>query len=236
MTIAPRSYIQEMITQNPIVNRQSSIANPFGLYLVMTDPVVGYEECARIAAGEGVKVVQLRMKGVVRDAYIRTAERVRDILARGDSLFIVNDDVEVARAVDADGLHLGQDDMALEEARRIWQAPGKLFGLSTHGQGQDAAAQARRPDYIGVGPVYPTPTKAIPDPTVGLDDLRRVVAACPLPLVAIGGIHRATLPAVLRTGVRNYAVVRAVCAAQDPRAAIRDLRRVERATLASLAR
>lgn len=200
----------------------------FGLYLVMTDPLVGYEECARIAADEKVRVVQLRMKDVAKDVYLATALRVRRVLEGTDSLYIVNDDVEVARAVGADGVHLGQDDMALGEARRRWAEPGKIFGLSTHGRAQDVAAQDSAPDYIGVGPIYPTPTKSVPDPTVGLAYLEQVATRCRIPFVAIGGINARTLPAVLQTGARNYAVVRAVCAAEDPAAAIRALRAVER--------
>ena len=204
----------------------------FGLYLVMTDPVVGYEECARVAAGEGVRLVQLRMKRVAREKYVRTAWRVKRALEGGESLFIVNDDVTVARAVDADGLHLGQDDMDLDEARHAWtDKPEKVYGLSTHGQNQDLAAVDKHPSYIGVGPVFPTPTKALPDPTVGVDYLAAAAKRSPLPVVAIGGIAVNTLPAVLERGIRNYAVVRAVCAAADPCGAIRQLRRVEKEVL-----
>lgn len=200
----------------------------FGLYLVMTDPVVGYEECARIAAGEGVRIIQLRMKHVSQDAIRATAERVKRVLAGSETLFIVNDDVAIAREVDADGLHVGQTDMDLDEVRRHWDACGKILGLSTHGQGQDIAARDKHPDYIGVGPVYATPTKTIPDPAVGVECLVQTVRAAPMPVVAIGGIDRKRLPDVLRAGVRNYAVVRAVCAEPDPARSIRALQRVER--------
>ena len=199
------------------------MGDAFGLYLVMTDPVAGYEACAAAAVRCGVRNLQLRMKGTPRNAVLETALRVREISLGSDTLFIVNDDVTIARDVDADGVHLGQRDMSIDEARRLWSAPGKRFGLSTHDERQAFLAARRSPDYIGVGPVFATPTKAVPDPVLGLERMASIVRASPVAAVAIGGIDCGNLAEVLRRGVRNFCVVRAVNRRPDPETAIREL-------------
>jgi thiamine-phosphate pyrophosphorylase len=140
----------------------------------------------------------------------------------------VNDDVTVAMETDADGVHLGQDDMPITEARTRWGAPGKCFGLSTHDEGHVLRAGAGRPDYIGVGPVFPTPTKVRPDPVLGSARAAAIVRAASCTTVAIGGIHAGNLPALLALGIENFAVVRAVCGETEPREAIARLQTIWR--------
>ena len=200
----------------------------FGLYLVMTDPVAGYEACAAAAVRCGVRHLQLRMKGAPRDAVLETALRVRDVTLGSDTLFIVNDDVTIARNVDADGVHLGQHDMPLDEARRLWPERGKRFGLSTHDEQQTLLASRLSPDYIGVGPVFATPTKAVPDPVLGLERMASIIRSSPVAAVAIGGIDCGNLADVLRHGARNFCVARAVNRRPDPETAIRELQRIWR--------
>ena len=199
-----------------------------GLYLVLTDPVTGYERCAAAAAVCGVGWLQLRMKRAAREEIPAVGRRLREITRGTATRFILNDDVELAREIGADGVHLGQDDMPLDEARRRWPEPGKVFGLSTHNVEQAARAAAVAPDYIGVGPVFATPTKAIPDPVLGLDGMAEMLRAAPIPAVVIGGIDAGNLPAVLAHGAKAFAVVRAVNHAADPEAAIRALQAVWR--------
>ncbi len=200
----------------------------FGLYLILTDPLAGYEACARAAVLEGVRYLQLRMKKRPEAEVLETALLLRRITAGTGTLFIVNDYLSVARDSDADGVHLGQDDMDLTEARGLWPAPGKVFGLSTHDEEQEKAARALSPGYIGVGPVFATPTKDKPDPVLGLDRMGGIIRSSPLTTVAIGGIDAENLPRVLAHGARNFAVVRAVNRASDPRAAIRRLMDIHR--------
>ena len=195
----------------------------FGLYLVMTDPVAGHVECAAAAVRCGVRYLQLRMKEAPRDAVLETALRVREITLGSDTLFIVNDDVMIARDVDADGVHLGQHDLPLDEARRLWPTRGKRFGLSTHNERQALVASRLSPDYIGVGPVFATPAKAVPDPVLGLERMASIVRSAPVAAVAIGGIDCGNLAEVLRRGARNFCVVRAVNRRPDPETAIREL-------------
>ena len=196
---------------------------PFGLYLVLTDPVAGYEACAKAAVECGVRYLQLRMKDAPRAAVLETACALRAITRGTPTRFIVNDDLAVAIESDADGLHLGQGDQPLAEARAGWNSPGKLFGLSTHSLGQAVQALEDFPDYIGVGPVFPTPTKADADPALGAEETGRIVLSTPLTAVAIGGVNAENLPALLEAGIGNFCVVRAVNATPDPAAAIRRL-------------
>jgi thiamine-phosphate pyrophosphorylase len=204
------------------------MGDAFGLYLVMTAPVAGYEACAAAAVRCGVRYLQLRMKGAPRDAVLETALRAREITLGSDTLFFVNDDVTIARDVDADGVHLGQRDLPIDEARRLWTAPGKRFGLSTHDERQALLASRLSPDYIGVGPVFATPTKADPDPVLGIERMAAIVRSAPVATVAIGGIDRGNLAEVLRRGARNFCVVRAVNGRPDPETAIRELQRIWR--------
>lgn len=196
---------------------------PFGLYLVLTDPLVGYERATEAAVAEGLRFVQLRMKNAPREAVLETARAMRAITRGTSTLLVVNDFVDVAADVDADGVHVGQEDMSLVEARRLWNAPGKVFGLSTHNAEQAQAALDLNPDYIGVGPVFRTPTKEKPDPTLGLDAMERIIRATPLCAVAIGGIDAGNLRDVLAHGARNFAVVRAVNRSSKPREEIKRL-------------
>jgi thiamine-phosphate pyrophosphorylase len=207
------------------------MADTFGLYLVLTDPATSYEACTEAAVAEGVRYVQLRMKHAERAEIIDAGRRLRAITAGSGTRFIVNDDVQIAAEIDADGVHLGQDDMPLAEARELWPVPGKLFGLSTHNEQQAGDAEPQRPDYIGVGPIFPTPTKDMPDPQVGPARMGAIIGASPLTAVAIGGINGNNLREVLAAGAVNFAVVRAVTQSENPRSAIAELMQIWRDAL-----
>ena len=197
----------------------------FGFYLVITNPVVGYAKCAEAAVRAGVKIIQLRMKHAAREEILREAREMRRVTAGTETLFIVNDDPSIAAEAEADGVHVGQDDLPPADVRARF--PGlRIVGLSTHNPAQVAASRAQPIDYIGVGPVYATPTKDIPDPTLGLETMRAMIAAAAHPAVAIGGIDATRLADVLAAGARNWAVVRAVCQSPDPYAAIRNLQAI----------
>ncbi len=200
----------------------------FGFYLVMTNPKVGYVACAEAAVKARVRMLQLRMKDVPREEVLAVARQIREVTQGTETTFIVNDDAAIAAEVAADGVHVGQGDMAVEEVRRRFPTL-RIVGLSTHNLGQtQSAAFAQglaRPDYIGVGPVYATPTKKIPDPTLGPEKAGEMIAAAPFPAVAIGGINLETISAIKAAGARNFAVVRPVCGADDPLAAIKVLKK-----------
>ena len=197
----------------------------FGLYLVVTNPATSYERCAEAAVSAGLRYIQLRMKKSGRGHILATARNLRSITRGTATRFIVNDDPALAAEAEADGVHLGQDDMPLPEARRLFPSL-RFFGLSTHNPGQAERAIAVAPDYCGVGPVYATPTKEIPDPFLGPEQAGDIIRHAPFTTVAIGGINADNLPTVLRAGAINFAVVRHVCLSPTPYDAIRMLQDV----------
>jgi thiamine-phosphate pyrophosphorylase len=198
----------------------------YGLYMVMTNPVVGYEACAQAGVNCGVPFIQLRMKNASREEIVAEAHKVREVTRGTDSLFIVNDDVTIAKEVDADGVHLGQGDMSLAEARKIWKTPGKIFGLSTHSEAQAEDAIGQAPDYIGIGPIFPTPTKAIADPDLGVERTGAIAKATPLPHVVLGGIDETNLSDILKAGATNYCAVRAIMQSSTPEVEIQKLQKI----------
>ena len=191
----------------------------FGFYLVMTNPKVGYVERAKAAVKAGGEGMQWRMTRCPREEIVAMAREVRAVTAGTDTLFIVNDDPSIAAEVGADGVHVGQDDMSVAEVRAKYPSL-KIVGLSTHNPEQAREAIAQKPDYIGCGPVWATPTKDIPDPTLGVETAVAMAKSVPFPAVCIGGIDFERLPGLLKAGAKNYSVVRAVCASDDPYAAI----------------
>ena len=203
----------------------------FGLYLVMTNPVAGYAACAQAAVNCGLRYVQLRMKNESRAVILAEARKVRAVTAGTQTRFIVNDDVELAWAADADGVHLGQSDMPLDEARRLWTAPGRIFGLSTHSEAQAEAAVALSPDYIGVGPVFPTPTKALADPALGIGRAGNIIRNSPLTCVALGGLDGTNLASALKAGAVNFCAVRAIMESPEPEKVIRAFQQIWRAAV-----
>ena len=192
-------------------------------------------EIASAAIRGGADALQLREKRATDAQVRRDAERLLPLTRAAGVALIINDRIEVAGAVGADGVHLGQEDPPVAEARCLL-GPSRLIGKSTHSQEQALAAEAEGASYIGLGPVFPTPTK--PDyGSIGPGLIAQVRARVRIPIVCIGGIELSTLPAVLGAGARCVAVVRAVCAAEDPEAAARALktalRQSVRATAAS---
>jgi len=198
-----------------------TLEDGFGFYGILTDPKAGYEALAGTMVARGVRFIQLRMKEASRAEIADTARRMRPIITL-PSLFIINDDPELARDIGADGVHLGQGDMPFEEARGI-VGPDAIMGLSTHDPGQTREACAHGPDYIGVGPVFATPTKEVPDPVIGIQGMKEMLAAASVPAVAIGGIGPANIREVVNAGARNVCAVRAVNGSRDPGAVLDQL-------------
>lgn len=171
------------------------------------------EQVERLAAG-GARFVQLREKHAApREFYESAREAVRVARALGVRL-IINDRLDIALAVDADGVHLGQDDLPPDRARALIGA-NRIVGYSTHNVKQALEADSMPVDYIAVGPVFETSTKANPDPTVGLDLIRELSSRLTRPLVAIGGITLETAPAVIAAGAASVAIISDLYATGD---------------------
>ncbi|MBX3237074.1 MAG: thiamine phosphate synthase [Nitrospiraceae bacterium] len=190
----------------------------------MLDPSVRPDrpltDVLKAAADQGVRLFQYRDKrATMRDAY-RQAQALRRAAEETGSLLIINDRCDLAIAVDADGVHVGQDDLPVEQARKL-VGPGKLVGLSTHNAEQVMAATSAAPDYIGFGPIFSTSTKADHDPLVGINGLRQARELTTLPIFAIGGITLKTVPDLLAAGADGVAVVSAILAAPDLQDALR---------------
>jgi thiamine-phosphate pyrophosphorylase len=182
------------------------------------------ETLLQAALSGGVDIVQLREKELGRDEVERAAQTFRRLCDIHSALFIVNDDPYLAQACDADGVHLGQDDMAVEEAREIL-GPDMIIGLSTHSKEQLAASggTSSAVDYVSVGPIWETPTKE-GRPGVGLDLVKHAAASAPHPFFAIGGVDPGNAAEVVAAGGRRLGVVRAIRDAEDPAAAAEGLR------------
>jgi thiamine-phosphate pyrophosphorylase len=172
------------------------------------------------ALAGGVDLFQLRMKDAGDEEILAAAAVAREACDAAGALFILNDRPDLAATAGADGVHVGQDDGTLEQARAA-AGPELLIGLSTHAPAEIDAGRAA--DYLGVGPVNATPTKP-GRPAVGLELVEHAAAHAAAPFFAIGGIDSESVPAVLHAGARRIAVVRAIAEAADPQAAARELR------------
>jgi len=174
------------------------------------------DAASRALAG-GVRFFQYRNKNGSRREIYEVALRLVRVIRENGALFILNDHVDIAAAIEAHGVHLGQDDLPLTAARRVL-AQGMLAGISTHNIDQARAAQEAGADYIGFGPVYQTSTKEA-GAVQGLEALTIIARAVSIPVIAIGGITRDTIKDVMSTGASGAAVIGALCAATDITAA-----------------
>lgn len=179
----------------------------FGLYVIITKPILSYKQIAEICVEKGVKMLQLREKHLSDRELLAVAREISAITKGTATNFIVNDRVDIALLSDADGVHLGQDDLSIAEARKII-GNDKIIGLSTHSIQQAKDALSQNPDYIGFGPIYATPTKEIADPVVGTELLSEVLAFADVPVVAIGGIDENNATCVIDAGAKNICAVR----------------------------
>ncbi len=199
-----------------------------GLYLVTDRDLCGgrpLQDVVRAAVAGGAAWVQLREKNLSTRAFVEEAAAIKTLLAPHKVPLIINDRLDVALAVDADGVHVGQDDMPYPLARAIL---GKkmIIGLSVETWEDVEAAEKWDVDYLGVSPVFATPTKTDTKGSWGLEGIARIRAFSRHPLVAIGGLNAANTGAAVRAGADGIAVVSAICAAPDPLRAARELCRI----------
>jgi thiamine-phosphate pyrophosphorylase len=185
-------------------------------------PATDLEALLRAALTGGADIVQLREKKLGRAEIERAAGTFRRVADTFSALFVLNDDPELARICDADGVHIGQDDVSAEQAREA-MGPAAIVGLSTHSEEQIAASAGRPVDYISVGPIWETPTKE-GRPGVGLELISHAAADAPHPFFAIGGIDPGNAGEVVAAGAERLCAVRAIRDAADPEAAARELR------------
>ena len=198
-----------------------------GPIYVVTDTTVqsrfSHLQLVRAALAGGADIIQLRMKEGSTRSILEVARECSALCRRAHVPFLVNDRTDIAWAADADGVHLGDDDLPLSLARSLL-GPHRILGASADNI-EDVIARGREgADYCGIGPVFDTSTKTDAGPVLGIDNLARSVDGSPVPLVAIGGMTLERIAEVAATGVHAVALVSAICAADDPEAATRRAR------------
>jgi thiamine-phosphate pyrophosphorylase len=194
-----------------------------GLCLILDQDIlrVTADQAMQQALAAGVKFFQYRSKSGARKVIYETALMLSRIARNEQACFIVNDHADIAAAVDADGVHLGQDDLPIEFARKLL-GRDKLIGISTHSLDQARAAEAAGADYIGFGPIFKTSTKDAGQ-TQGIQNLTIIKNSVAIPVIAIGGINQANVQSVARAGADGAAVISVVLAAPDIRDAAQQL-------------
>jgi thiamine-phosphate pyrophosphorylase len=186
-----------------------------GLCLILDQDLLSMEPVQAMSAGmrAGIRFFQYRCKTGSRRHIYDVSLRLSQLARKCGSLFIVNDHADIAVAVDAHGVHLGQDDLPIEEARKVVGGE-KLIGISTHSKEQAVAAEANRADYIGFGPIFRTATKDAGG-IQGVPALRAIKQATSIPVIAIGGINQGNVREVMTAGADGAAVISAILCAPD---------------------
>lgn len=205
-----------------------------GLYFVTDRDLCGSRsliDVVRLAVQGGATCVQLREKDLPTRLFVEEALAVKGLLAPFHVPLIINDRIDVALAVAAEGVHIGQDDMPYAIARKL-MGPKAVIGLSVESWDDVEKARALDADYLGVSPVFETPTKTDTKGMWGLEGLARIRAHCRHPLVGIGGLNASNAADVIQAGADSVAVVSAVCSAPDPQAATKHLSQIITAALA----
>ena len=203
-------------------DRHAAASKLCGLYVIL-DPSVCPDrsllDVLQASAEAGAQLFQYRNKTASMKAAYAEALPLRKIARELGALFIVNDRCDLALAVDADGVHLGQGDLPLDLARKV-MGPDKLIGISTHNPEQVRTATVGGPDYLGFGPIFKPGSKADHDPVVGIAGLKAIRSLTPLPIFAIGGITLDHVGKVIRAGANGAAVISAILKASDIRRAV----------------
>jgi len=182
-----------------------------------------HAEIAEAMLRGGARFLQLRIKDRTTAEFVEVAREVKGMADRAGAVLVINDRADIAKLIDAAGVHLGQEDLPVRAARAMLGS-GKLIGLSTHSIEQvESASRSSGADYIGFGPIFPTASKDNPDPVQGLKGLRAARRCSRLPIVAIGGITERTMPSVLSTGADAVAMIGEIVGASDIEAKIRGL-------------
>lgn len=210
-------------------SRVSKLSNPLkpelpgGIYgITSRDFGFGQEQSALYLLKAGIKIIQYREKDAPTKKMYNEAMRIRELCRQYGALFIVNDRMDIALAVDADGVHVGQDDMPLELVKKIYgDRSDRIIGVSVRNEQEVLAAQALNADYLGAGAVYPTSTKQ-DSTSIGLDMLARIMKVSTVPVYAIGGIGKQHLKELRSYGVYGAAVISAMLNTPDPEKTARE--------------
>ncbi|RLD12247.1 MAG: thiamine phosphate synthase [Chlamydiae bacterium] len=209
---------------NYMLEKRKKLFEQIDLYTVTCEELSNgrsnYEVLDAVIKGGG-KIIQLRDKKCCRERFLEMAKKFRKITADAEILLIINDYIDVAIEVDADGVHLGQEDFSIAKARKI--APDLIIGSSSHNLEEALDAQSAGADYVNIGPVFPTGTK-LHLKVVGVEMIEEIVPHLHIPFTVMGGIKTTNIDKVLQTGAKKIAVVTAVTMADDMTSAVKELR------------
>ncbi len=206
------------------LNQRMEIFKSSGLYLVTSEVMSnGRSTCEIVdnALSAGVKLIQLREKEKTKSDFYDLAVKVRERTLDYGALLIINDYLDVALAVEADGVHLGQDDLPIDVAVKL--APDMIIGASTHDVREAQIAERKGCSYLNIGPIYPTNTKNWQDEYLGLDGLDAISQTVSVPFTVMGGIKKHHIPELKNHGANIFALVTAVTAAVNPEMAAKEL-------------
>ena len=195
-----------------------------GLYLVTSQALSrgrATEQVVKMALEGGVRLVQLREKDLPLPQQVRLAKKIQAMTRQAGALLIINDRLDVAMAAGADGVHLGQDDFPVADARKI--APDLIIGASTHSIKEARAAQKAGASYVNIGPIFPTTTKKWDEKFLGIPKMKQIASKIKIPFTVMGGIKAEHIPDLVKAGAETIAVVTAVTAASNPRKAAKTL-------------
>lgn len=197
------------------LKNMKKIDKDIGLYFIIDSGFTSdFVQMARLAIDIGLKIIQYRDKNADASEMLENAIKIRKLTEETDTIFIVNDNVDVAFNANADGVHIGQKDARYEDVRKL--LPDKIIGVSTENMEQSLLANKIGADYLGVGPIFSTVTKPDAAPPIGVKKLAEIVKATSVPVVAIGGINLKNLESVLEAGVNGVAIISAILAAPNP--------------------
>ncbi len=194
--------------------KNKSISLIKNIYPIITDPIIGYKKFTEEIISAGATVVQLRMKKDTDIEVFKIALQIRDIIP-DDVLYIIDDRPDICMAVEGDGVHVGQYDLSVHTVRNII-GPGKIVGKSTHNMNQVEKAKQEVPDYIGIGPIYPTNSKENPDAVLGLEKAKSMVSTANTPTVCIGGINDTNIRDVKNLECSAIAVLSYLTKSKEP--------------------
>ncbi len=188
-------------------------------------PDLSLTEIAEKILKGGCKIIQLRAKSLTDREFFLAALRIRDMTRRYEALFIINDRLDIALLTEADGIHVGQNDIPITHIRKLWNG---IIGLSTHSIDQAVEAEGLGVDYIGFGPIFPTRTKRDVYPYTGISKIQELKKYVRIPVVAIGGINSSNMIDVIKAGADAVAMISEIVTSSDIEFKVRDLIRIWR--------
>src|SRR3989344_2920205 len=194
----------------------------FGLYFITDSRLTKKTviDDVKSAIKGGIKIIQYREKGASKEQMLAEAKEIKKLCQKGNVIFLVNDRMDIALAVDADGVHLGQDDTSYETARNIL-GKNKIIGLTAHNVDESVEAEKLGVDYIGLSPIFSTSTKDDAGKACGTEMITQVKKHVKIPVVAIGGINESNIGQVLKAGAKNMAIISAILTKDDVGKAVR---------------